>query len=439
MTTDVMDASDAILRQTQSALGTTSSSVLTAETLLFGAQEIDNVVEKMLESLQKKEHELCLASQMGETLLAKLQKTESQVEELKEENIVLAKKLSSSAALKRHMSTGESSLQDGGAVDDESDLAGENASLKQELSNSRKELTHIKSEYSMLDDHRNELLKKLEERIDVGSWVSSLASKNHDLETHNRNLEGEQRMLRTESLDLETKNATLREENEILRAKVDDLMALSKATKVQLAEAKDKSRDLEVQLAETRSKMKALSGPRVDSRSMADDPMAFHFHMLFQGCKVMLTANAGKEGFAMDCFNGLQSSDMYATLQLASPPVPFYEWTQWIKEECTKLYVEHLYERSLKMNPVSETAKKANMLRQQGLISQEELRRIMAADKEFRVAELLTDSPLVYMKEQADQHSKKVAQDRIKEAKAAKLNYYIKPKSLRRKKTQRSR
>ena len=324
------------MRETQIALA--SKSVMAAETLLFGApDESDGVYEKMLESLQKKEHKLCMAAQMGEALLAKLQNTEKRMEDLKEENCLLTKRLTASSSRKsmqRYMSAGESSLQDGG----------------------------------MVDDDRRQI---------VG----------------------------TQSHSIEANHAALREELELLKLKNRELVELNKSLKDSNEEMKARNKDA------------------------SEDPMAFHFHMLLQGAKVMLATNAGKEGFAMDCFNGLRSSDMYAKLQESSPAVPFYEWNNWIKESLSKMYVEHLYERSLKINPVSEAARQSNVLRNQGLITEEEHRRVMEADKQFRVAALLADAPLAYMKQQADVHSQEVAREKMKEAKAQNLSYYS---SLRR-------
>ena len=168
-------------------------------------------------------------------------------------------------------------------------------------------------------------------------------------------LNDEVERLKLEKRNLVAKNATLVSTNEKMKAT---------------------NQKLEMELQKAR-----LSNIEGDARAAANDPLAFHFHMLFQGVKVLLNANAESEGFAMDCFNRLQSSNVCRAASMLAP-IPFYEWNQWIKDTFTRLYEAFVRAIAKDESNIGD-CKQANALRHQGRISQQEHRQIMEADKQF--------------------------------------------------------
>ena len=142
------------------------------------------------------------------------------------------------------------------------------------------------------------------------------------------------------------------------------------------------------------------------------DPMYFHFHMLLQGIKVRMAMTEGdRHGFSIEYLNAVTTESMYDTLMSSVPPVPFFEWEQFIKDSVTREYVAQVYEkdieRRIEEGPLSETATQAKILLAKGLITEQEYTKIVNADKDFRVAELVSNSPLRYVRKRAAERAER--------------------------------
>ena len=249
----------------------------------------------------------------------------------------------------------------------------------------RDELEKEKAAREKCDKDLEIVRRHLDERKDLENYATSLLNANHRLQEE---LDEAKEML-SESIASKTPHA---------QSSFDGISHIEAEECTNLLAELEKSGagNSDFDTAESVSAPSTPIKKSVSGReARMQDPMYFHFHMLLQGIKVRMAMSEGsRQGFSIEYLNCVTTEFLYDALMSAQPAVPFFDWEEWIKDHVTREYVSQVYERDverqIERGPMSETAKKAKILLTKGMITEKEYQKIVNADKDFRIAELVS-------------------------------------------------